>query len=40
MLYLEERLNYIDVDMKYSLISKTDEVSKIIRGLIKAIKPN
>ncbi|MDB5226792.1 MAG: hypothetical protein JWN78_985 [Bacteroidota bacterium] len=39
MLYLAVRLKYINEEMKLNLISKTDEVSKIIRGLIKSLKP-
>lgn len=39
MLYLAERLKYIDNAQKMTLINRTDEVSKIIRGLIKSMKP-
>lgn len=39
MLYLSVRLKYIDVETKDKLIEKVDEVSKIIRGLIKSLKP-
>lgn len=39
MLYLSVRLKYIDVETKDTLIEKVDEVSKIIRGLIKSLKP-
>lgn len=37
MIYLAERLNYLNGDKKKELIEKTDEISKIIRGLIKSI---
>ena len=37
MLYLSERLNYINVEKRDELIGKTLEISKITRGLIKSI---
>ncbi len=37
MLYLAERLKYIENTKKLHLIKQCDEVSKIIRGLIKSI---
>ncbi len=37
MLYLGCRLNYISLDNKDKLINTSDEVSKIIRGLIKSL---
>ena len=37
MLYLAERLTYIDEKTKIELLLKTDEVAKIIRGLIKSL---
>lgn len=40
MLYLAERLKYIDMNAKTSLINQTEEISKIIRGLIKSMKVN
>lgn len=39
MIHLAERLKYIDKEVKDDLFSKGDEVSKIIRGLIKSLKP-
>ena len=39
MIHLAERLNYIDMLVKDDLLLKSDEVSKIIRGLIKSLKP-
>lgn len=38
MIYLAFRLNYITEEQKSSMIIHGDEVSKIIRGLIKSIK--
>jgi four helix bundle protein len=38
MVYLAYRLTYIDVNKKQQLIESLDEVSKIIRGLIKSLK--
>lgn len=37
MLYLSTRLNYITTDKVELLIAKNEEVSKIIRGLIKSL---
>ena len=37
MLYLSYRLNYLNNEQSKQLILKTEEVSRIIRGLIKAI---
>ena len=37
MLYLSHRLNYLNNEKSKQLILKTEEVSRIIRGLIKAI---
>ena len=37
MLYLAERLNFINQDKKMQLLEQSDEVSRIIRGLIKSI---
>lgn len=39
MIHLAERLKYINIEVKDDLFSKGDEVSKIIRGLIKSLKP-
>jgi len=38
MVYLAERLNYITIDKRDELLSRSHEISKIIRGLIKSIK--
>lgn len=38
MLYLAERLKYIKEKNRNDLINKVDEVSKIIRGLIKSLR--
>ena len=40
MLYLAERLHYIDKNSKNNLIRQGDEISKIIRGLIKSLTTN
>jgi len=42
MLYLAERLNYFTPEKRDSLINGTNEISKIITGLIKSLsrKPN
>ena len=40
MLYLANRLNYISEIEKNDLLNKADEVSKIIRGLMKFLKSN
>ena len=37
MLYLSQRLNHINNEQSKQLIIKSEEVSRIIRGLIKAI---
>ena len=37
MLYLGERLNYLDATVSTQLREESDEVSKMIRGLIKSI---
>lgn len=39
MLYLSNRLNYITKIQSEELINKSNEVGKIIRGLIKSISP-
>ena len=38
MLHLADRLNYISSDEKVRLLISADEISKIIRGLIKSLK--
>jgi four helix bundle protein len=38
MLYLANKLGYINTDKRDELLAKANEVSMIIRGLIKAIK--
>ena len=38
MVYLAEKLNYIHTEQKVNFLNRSDEVSKIIRGLIKSIK--
>ncbi len=40
MLYLAERLNYIDVNSKNKLIEQGNEISKMIHGLIRALTTN
>jgi len=40
ILYLANRLNYISEIEKNDLLNKVDEVSKIIRGLMKFLKTN
>ncbi|HSI76505.1 MAG TPA: four helix bundle protein [Lunatimonas sp.] len=37
MLHLAEKLTYISVEQKENLLMNADEVSKIIRGLIKSL---
>jgi len=37
MLYLAERLNYMKTEQKSAFLEKANEISKIIRGLIKSI---
>ena len=39
MLYLAVRLNYLDKENSKSLISQSQEISRIINGLIKALVP-
>lgn len=38
LLHLSKRLKYIDEDLQKSLLEKGDEISRIIRGLIKSMK--
>ncbi|MBT8376142.1 MAG: four helix bundle protein [Bacteroidia bacterium] len=38
MLYLSIRLRFIDKDVSNELIEKTNEISKMLHGLIKSIK--
>lgn len=38
MLYLAHRLGYIDLHKKEELLTKSNEVSMIIRGFIKSLK--
>jgi hypothetical protein len=40
MLYLTERLNFFRQEQTKLLIEKTNEISKIIRGLIKVLVVN
>jgi four helix bundle protein len=37
MLHLAQRLNYISLIQKQKLLTSADEISKIIRGLIKSL---
>lgn len=37
MLHLALRLNYITIEQQFLLLEQADEVSKIIRGLIKSL---
>jgi four helix bundle protein len=37
MLHLAERLNYITIEDKNKLMNDANEVSKILRGLIKSL---
>jgi len=39
MLYMAARLNYISEKQKTTLLNQADEISKIIRGLIKSLYP-
>ena len=39
MLYLANKLNYISDEQKNDLVNKTEEVSKIIKGLKNSMKP-
>jgi len=38
MLYLANRLNFLNMDTKNILIENTNEISRIITGLIKSLK--
>jgi four helix bundle protein len=38
MLYLAEKLRYINIEQKDNLLQKGNEISKIIRGLIKSMQ--
>jgi len=38
MIYLGEKLKYLSAQQEKCFISKTEEISKIIRGLIKSLK--
>jgi len=38
LLYLSRRLKYCDGELQKSLLEKGDEISRIIRGLIKSMK--
>jgi four helix bundle protein len=38
MLYLAEKLNYINTNQKNELLNSCNEISKIIRGLINVLK--
>ena len=38
MVYLAKNLNYVSHQQSESLLSKANEISKIIRGLIKSLK--
>lgn len=40
MLYLAERLAYIEKEENLAFLKKSDEVSRIIKGLIKSLKSN
>jgi four helix bundle protein len=40
MLYLAEKLKYIDENKRNQLITNADEISKIIKGLIKSLQKN
>lgn len=37
MVYLSERLNYLTIEEKERLLKQANDISKIIRGLIKSI---
>lgn len=39
MIYLSERLGYINKKVKSDLIDKSDEVQKLISGFIKSLRP-
>ena len=38
MIYLAERLGYVSQEKKEPLLEQSEEISKIVRGLIKSIK--
>jgi len=40
MVYLSDRLGYINKNVKDKLINKSDEVQKLISGFIKSLKPS
>jgi len=37
MLHLAEKLKYISIEQKVNLLKKSDEISKIVRALIKSL---
>ncbi|EOZ97134.1 hypothetical protein A33Q_1782 [Indibacter alkaliphilus LW1] len=37
MVYLAQRLGYTTDDQTYNLVKKSEEVAKILRGLIKSL---
>ncbi|MEE9373488.1 MAG: four helix bundle protein [Saprospiraceae bacterium] len=39
MLYLANKLNYLDKESAYNLIEKAEEIGRIIGGLIKSLHP-
>ncbi len=39
MCYLSKELNYMDIIQFQEIIEKSNEVSKVLRGLIKSLKP-
>jgi four helix bundle protein len=39
MLYLSKRLNYLEHDKANIMIEQANEISKILRGLIKSLEP-
>jgi len=39
MLFLANKLNYISDEQKNDLINKTEEISRIIKGLKNSMKP-
>lgn len=39
MIYLSERLGYVNKKVKSDLIDKSDEVQKLISGFIKSLRP-
>lgn len=40
MLYLAGRLGYLSKEQQILLIEQSEEIAKILRGLLKAIKTN